>query len=237
MEIPRIQEFNGHDIFAITHTTDSKDMVVYCHGYNGTASGSGRLPVRLARLLATHDIGTVRFEQYGSGNSAGDFIDSSFDDWVATTQSIASHYLSEGYRVALLGNSMGGSTAIVAGSRMPEITAVAAIVPDANVGDFIAPADGLWRENGSVVKASFWQEAYDAKVAERLPLITAPTFILQCSNDQIVDQASRDAITKSARPDQTVEILEGFSHYGWDENQSQIIIQKLAAFLTHSFLG
>jgi len=235
MEAVQTQQYNGHNIATVFHDAASKDVVIFCHGYRSSTIGPNRFFVRVARRLAENHIASLRFDQYGSGNSEGDFFDSSFTDWVATTKAIAQDYLHKGYCVALLGQSMGGSAAIAAASELPQLTAMVAWVPDASADEFHTPATGIIEEGGQIVQASYWQEAHDARIGERLAHVKAPSYIVQCTDDEFVDQRNRDALTKNAQPNHTIENFEGYKHSSWTYEQSEDIINRSVDFLVMSF--
>lgn len=227
--------YNGHNIATVLHDAGSKNIVVFCHGYRSSTIGPNRFFVRAARKLAKSGISSLRFDQFGSGNSEGDFLDSSFNDWVKTAKSIAIDYLEQGYNVALFGQSMGGSTVLVVGSELPNLTAIVAWVPDANIERFTPPESGVIEEAGQIVRAQFWQEAHDAGVAEKFQVIKAPTYIVQCTADEYVDKQNRDALSNGAKAHQKVEIFEGYGHSSWSYEQSEEIINKSVNFLTSLF--
>lgn len=77
-EITQDQNFNGHRIATAFHDANTKSIVIFCHGYRGTNAGPNRFFVTVAHQLAEQGISSLRFDQYGSGNSEGDFFDSSF---------------------------------------------------------------------------------------------------------------------------------------------------------------
>jgi len=235
MESTQTRKYNGHDIATVFHDTNSKDIVIFCHGYRSSTIGPNRFFVRAARKLAEHNISSLRFDQYGSGNSEGDFFDSSFADWVATTKVIAQDYLDIGYRVALLGQSMGGSTVIVAASELSALTSMVAWVPDASVDEFQTPESGVIEESGEIVTASYWQEAHDVNVGERLLRIEAPSYIVQCTADEYVNQMNRDVLTRNAQPQHMVDKFDGYTHSSWTYRQSEDIIAKSVDFLVRSF--
>ena len=112
MNTLRTQIYNDHTIALALHEASTKKVVIFCHGFRGTSTGPARFFVKAARELEKEGISSVRFDQYGSGNSDGEFEESRFDDWVATTIAIARDYLSNGYEVALFGQSMGAATVI-----------------------------------------------------------------------------------------------------------------------------
>ena len=85
----KTEEFNGHKIATVFHDGGNKRIVIFCHGYRGTSIGPSRFFVRAADKLASEGISSLRFDQFGSGNSEGDFFYSSFNDWLSTTKEIA----------------------------------------------------------------------------------------------------------------------------------------------------
>lgn len=231
----KTEEYNSHKLAISHHDTKSKNIVIFCHGYRGTAVGSGRFFVRAAQKLEEANISSIRFDQFGSGNSDGDFFNSSFNDWLVTTKAIAKDYLNKGYRVALFGQSMGGATVISVGSELPEITAVVAWVPDPNVEDFNYPESGYIEEGGQRVQAAYWQEARDAKVADKLLGLKAPAFIVQCTDDEYVDDTNRKAILNNAQFNHKVVSFENYKHSNWTYNQAEDIIAKSTDFVIESF--
>ena len=228
------QEFNGRRISTAFHDAGNKKVVIFCHGYRGSNIGPNRFFVRAARQLAERGISSLRFDQFGSGNSEGDFFDSSFADWIETTKTIARYYSEQGYQVALLGQSMGGSTVIAAGAQLSDLSAIVAWIPDPNVEDFVLPESNVVEENGQIVQARFWQEAHDAKIADKLSLIKAPLYIVQCTADEHVDQRNRDAIAGNVQPNQKIDTFEGYSHGRWTYEQSKDIIERSVNFLVQN---
>src|SRR3990172_5998405 len=130
IDVIQTRKFNNHDLATTFHDTGSKDVVIFCHGYRGTNVGPNRFFVRAAQELAKRNISSIRFDQYGSGNSESDFFNSSFTDWIETTKAIARHYLKQGYKVALFGQSMGGAAGIAVGAEMSNLSAIVAWAPD-----------------------------------------------------------------------------------------------------------
>ncbi|MBI5220515.1 MAG: alpha/beta fold hydrolase [Candidatus Liptonbacteria bacterium] len=235
-EIVRNLSVNSHDIAVALHDAGNKSIVIFCHGFRGTNVGPNCFFVRTARKLADQSVSSLRFDQYGSGNSEGDFFDSSFKDWVATTREIVRHYLKQRYKVSLLGQSMGGSAVITVASEITDLSSIVAWAPDLNIEEFIPPKNGVVEENGQIVQARFWQEAHDAKIAEKLPLVKTRAYIVQCASDEYVDKRNRDAISKNAQPHHRVEIFENYSHSGWTFEQSEEVISKSVDFLAECFL-
>ena len=79
---------------------------------------TSRCFVPLARALAGRGIASFRFDQPGSGDSSGDFDDSSFETWIDTIEHFARQFIEAGKQVALLGQSMGGTATLAAADRL-----------------------------------------------------------------------------------------------------------------------
>jgi hypothetical protein len=235
MESTQTEQYNGHQIATALHDAGGKKIVIFCHGFRSSTIGPNRFFVRAARKLAAHGISSLRFDQYGSGNSEGEFFDSSFNDWAATAQTIAESYQGRGYEVALFGQSMGGSTVIVAGAALDNLAAVVAWVPDASVDAFQAPESGVIEEGGQIVQAAFWQEAHDAHIGDQLSRVKTPAYIVQCTADEYVDQANREKILENAAPNHKIETFEGYTHSSWTYKQAEDIIDKSVAYIVKSF--
>ncbi|HMR72784.1 MAG TPA: alpha/beta hydrolase [Candidatus Saccharibacteria bacterium] len=234
-ESTEIRSYNKHDIAVYLHDTGLKNIVIFCHGYRGDSTGPNRFFVRTARMFAEKGISSIRFDQYGSGNSTGDFLESRFNDWVATTQAIARNYLEQGYKVSLFGQSMGGSTVVAVTAQIPELTAVVAWVPDASIDEFVWPEEGFIEEAGQRVSPVFWQEAHSANIANQYRQIEVPMYIVQCTADEYVSEQNRQVFVKGAKPQHIVDTYEGYSHSSWTYDQASEIIKKSVDFLDHTF--
>ncbi len=227
--------YNGHDIACVLQDAGKGKIVIFCHDLCSTSTGENRFFVRAAQALAAQGISSLRFDQFGSGNSDGDFFQSGFYDWVKTICAIADDYRSHGHAVALLGQGVGAAAAIAAAAEKPFISAVVACAPRLQLEDFPAPPESRVAEKGQQVQARFWQEAYTARVAEKLAALKAPVYIMQCMADEYADEKSRKAIAEKAAPHHVVESWEGYAQSGWTAEQVQQVIGKGAAFLAQHF--
>ena len=71
------------------------------HGFRSSKIGPSRYFVPLARALAARQITALRFDQPGSGDSSGDFDDSSFATWIDTIEHFARQFIESSHDVAL----------------------------------------------------------------------------------------------------------------------------------------
>lgn len=235
MEQLQFATYNNHKLATVFHDGGGKKIVIFCHGFWGSLVGPGRHFVRAARQLAQQGVSSLRFDQYGSGNSEGDFKDSSFGDWVSTIKAVAESYIVQGYQVALFSQSMGGTAAIVAASKVPDLTSSVVWVPDPKINPPNPDPSGYDEGAGQIVQSSYWQEAHDSRAAEKLRLIKSPMYIIQCENDQYVTPENQAAIASNAQPQHEVIMLKGFSHGNWPHKEALKIVDTCVDFLVKSF--
>ena len=141
MESVFFEKINNKKIFCYLSEPEpsQKKMVIMSHGFRGASQGPARQFVDFQRLLNKEDFSVLRFDFPNGGNSDGDYLDVSFAEWVDTVVYFAKKYLDLGYKVSLMGQSMGAAASIVATSK-PElknkIPCILLWVPGVNDGDF-----------------------------------------------------------------------------------------------------
>ncbi len=132
-ETPVTFTVEHEQLVGIWHTAnapfEAAPAVICCHGFTGHKAESQRLFVLLARALAAHGIGVLRFDFRGSGDSAGAFRDMTVAREIADTQAALDYVRSRtdvdpGY-MALLGFSLGGLVAAVTAAAHPDLRALA----------------------------------------------------------------------------------------------------------------
>jgi uncharacterized protein len=218
------------DLASVFHDAGEHHIVVMCHGFRGTKAGPHRFFVRLARTLAERGVSTLRFDQWGSGDSAGDFEESSFDDWVLSIGTIVQNFLKRGSRVSLLGQSMGGAAAIVAASRIGSaLTSLVAWAPDPVLEKVDARGEFM-EEDGERVLWRFWLEAQKADVVKCFSKINIPALTLLCEQDECVSDRGRRALLDQAGEQRQVRVYPGFGHSSWSHAQATKVISETAAF-------
>jgi len=199
--------------------TDKKKMVVMSHGFRGSSIGPARNFVDFQRFLNENGYSVLRFDQPNSGNSDGDYVDSSFNEWVDTTTYFAKKYLDLGYKVGLLGQSMGASTTVVASAR-PEIAGkidcMLLWVPDPET-DFEGIIDEIGEEGGQRYRNEFWKEAMDADFFGCLDKFNGKIHLVYGEKDRYVSlKLRKETIKLIQEKGQTVKILKGQDHSPWD---------------------
>jgi len=228
-------ELNGKRLAAAFHHASSRDIVIFCHGFRGTKIGPSRFFVRAARLLASRDVCSLRFDQYGSGDSDGDFMDSSFDDWVASIIGLANRYFGLGYRIGLVGQSMGGAAVIASAMALGDQLSSAVLwAPDPSVDSYEESED--WSEEGGErVQARYWREAHHAGLIDQYRQLQCPTMVFVPTDDIYVSAENQRSLVESAGPHHRVVPLEGWVHSGWSHDQATLVIGQSVTFLAAGF--
>ncbi len=221
----------GRRIATARHEADGPGVVLFCHGFRGERTGPNRTFVTVARRLAALGVSSVRFDQYGSGDSEGAFVDSSFLDWIDTIRVLAQQEADRGRRVALFGQSMGASAALCAAPDLP-LSAVVAWVPDASVDPYVPDPRGFVEEGGQLVRNAFWEEAHAADVAGRFAAVAAPCHLVFGTADAYVSQENRDALIRLAGAADVVDVLAGYPHSAWTVAQTERVIDRSIGFLS-----
>ena len=235
MELTQFETINNHKIATIFHDSGSKNIVIFCHGFRSSTIGPNRFFVRMARQLEKNGISSLRFDQYGSGNSEGDFINSSFNDWVKTIEILVQKYTKRGYKVALLGQSMGGAAVLVAGSNLQEIVScIVAWVPDASI-DAPNIIGDYHEESGQRVEWKFWIEAHSANIVKHFKNTVIPEYVFFADNDQYVSQENQNALRAVVQSTQKIEVLKGYTHSGWSYDEASSVINKSVEFIMQNF--
>ncbi len=99
---------------AVLHRAAGKKLVILCHGFTGNKIESGRLFVHTARVFQKAGLDVLRFDFMGSGDSSGDFSQMSPNTQIQDALDVLAWARRRYKKIALLGFSFGGGTAICA---------------------------------------------------------------------------------------------------------------------------
>jgi alpha-beta hydrolase superfamily lysophospholipase len=163
---------------------------------------------RLARALASHGIGVLRFDFAGLGSSGGSFAHATFaadvDDLVAAGQAMARDGKAPSI---LIGHSLGGAAVLMAAGEMQSIRAVATIGAPFDVTHVLHQFDEgslkVIEEQGEaevllagrpfVVRKSFVEDLARHDLSSRIAQLRVPLLVLHSPVDRTVgiDNAAR----------------------------------------------
>lgn len=206
------------------------DVVLFAHGFRGEKTGPHRSFVSAARALAARGISSLRIDQYGSGDSEGEFIDSRFDDWVETLITLAVDYRDQGRRVAMFGQSMGGSAVICAAAEVP-VSAVVSWVPDASIDAFVPGGEDFAEEDGQRVSNAFWTQAHRADIVGDMAHVSTPCYLVFGTADEYVSKENRQALINATSTADKIDVFDGYPHSAWTFDQTADIIARSVSFL------
>lgn len=213
-------------------------IIIMSHGFRGNSTGPARTFVDFGRMLVKNDYTVLRFDQSGSGNSDGNYIVSSFNDWVDTIVYFAKKYLDSGYKVALFGQSMGATATVIAANRnglKNKIPALILWVPDPK-SDIDEKAREIYEEQGQKYDAKFWQEARHSNFFKRLDEYKGRIHLVYGEFDRFVKNKDKEKVIKKVEnKNQPVMILKGQNHSPWEYDVAQKVYREEIKFLNSFF--
>lgn len=215
-----------------------RKIVIMSHGFRGSSIGPARAFVDFEALLFKKRFSVLRFDQPNSGNSDGDYLNSSFNKWVDTTTHFAKKYLNLGYQVALLGQSMGASTSVIASAR-PEIKdktkCLLLWVPDPK-STFKENPDEVYEEGGQKYRGTFWQEAKESDFFKCLNDYEGNVHLVYGENDKFISKELRDKVIEVVKSKgHKVMVLEGQEHSPWEFDIAQKVYSEELELIEASF--
>lgn len=230
------EKINNKNIFCIFSEPEIKQnkLVIMSHGFRGSSIGPARTFVDFEKLLLNEGFSVLRFDQPCSGNSEGDYLDSSFNEWIKTTSYFAEKYLNLNYQVVLMGQSMGATTTMVVAGQdhlKDKIPGIILWVPDAKTNINIDP-EKTYEEAGQKYSGKFWTEARDADFFGALDKYQGGIHLVYGEHDKYVSQDLREkTITRVKAKKQPHIILPGQDHSPWDFDLAQQVYKEEIEFL------
>ena len=230
-------EHIGHQrVAAVLHRAIAAELrlVIMAHGFKGSKIGPSRYFVTLGRHLAGRGVSVFRFDQPGSGDSAGTFEESSFIEWIGTIEHFARRFHEDGYKIALLGQSMGGTATLAAadwlGSGIIRGIALWSSSPEEG-RDASTPDDGYVEEDGQRVRRRFWHEAAEVDFLGLYQRLSVPAFMVFGTADHLIPLARIRAVESACKASDRVLVLDGLPHSAWPLEARERILSETADFL------
>ncbi|HNW60453.1 MAG TPA: alpha/beta fold hydrolase [bacterium] len=225
-------------IVGMLHQARGKHLVIFCHGFLSSKNDCRRIFVEAARTFAAEGIDTLRFDFYGSGDSAGAFSDSLISRYIANLRDAIDWGRQRGYdKIAVVGLSMGGAVAILTLAETPADALITwSSVPDMQqtflnyVGNLedIATRVEEYVHDGWVIRKGFWEEALQYDIHGALARITIPKFIIQGTGDAPVFVEGFSAFRDLVQPPADFMEIPDASHtYSLPAHRHQVIRQSL----------
>jgi len=240
MTIVDFETIKGKRVFNIFSESENtkKRIVIMSHGFRASSIGPARTFVDFERILLKEGYSVLRFDQPNSGNSEGNYLNSSFNEWVDTIVYFAKKYLNKNYKVALMGQSMGASATVVASGR-PEldgrIRCLLLWVPDPKT-TIREISEKVYEEGGQKYRGSFWVEARKSDFFENLHKFQGKIHLVYGEKDKYISQKTRERAIKAVKAKgQEAIVLSGQDHSAWEYNIVQKVYMKELQVLQKSF--
>lgn len=192
-------ESEGLKLFGILHLPEvalhSKvPAVMFCHGFGGNKSGKLRLAVRLAEQLSLAGIASLRIDFRGSGDSEGDFADTTIQTQLEDAK-IALEYLLnlptiDADRIAIMGRSLGGAIATHLAAATPNIKALALWCPLFDARPWVQKQQNSTKNFhflGQSLSSTCIQQFTDLDTATPIKTLDAiPMLVVRAAKDEVL---------------------------------------------------
>lgn len=241
MHSVNFEKINGKDVFVVFSEPEpsQKKLVIMSHGFRSSSVGPARTFVDFERILLKNGFSVLRFDQPNSGNSEGDYLNTSYNEWVDTIVYFAKKYIDAGYKVALLGQSMGGAATVIATSKKEikgNIPCILLWVPGVNEGEFKGESGQIFEEGGQKYKGRFWIEARQASFFKCLEDYNGKIHLVYGELDKYIKQELRDKVIKLVKEkNQPTMILKGQDHSPWEFDIAQKVYEEELKLLQECF--
>jgi pimeloyl-ACP methyl ester carboxylesterase len=205
METPVTFDCKGQQIVGMLHLPDGRARVpgvLLLHGLTGHKAETHRMFVKLARKLAAHGFGVLRFDFRGSGDSAGEFeemtIRSQVCDAAAAIKFLGRQKRINSKRLAVVGFSLGGAIAaqLVARepSRIQSLVLLSPVAEGVGILDELATPEavaslaqtGITDYFGNLIGVQFIRQFADMKPLRDVTKHRGPVLLLHGDKDETV---------------------------------------------------
>ncbi|MEO1448989.1 MAG: alpha/beta fold hydrolase [Bacteroidota bacterium] len=197
---------------------------IFAHCFTCGKNLKGERNVALALTQAGYAV--LRFDFAGVGESEGEFYHSNFTTRVSDLEDVAA-YLAEHYEAPklMVGHSLGGAAAILGGSRIDSIQAIATIgapAEPAHVAHLFDLVQNKIQQEGEaqvliggrpfVIQRHFLEDIRAHSLAKVLPTLNKALLIMHSPQDTVVGVENARQLYVSARHPKSFLSLDGADH-------------------------
>lgn len=244
----QIISFPGHDGQTLSARLElpgggrPQAFALFAHCF--TCTKNIRAATNISRALARKNIGVLRFDFTGLGESEGDFADTNFssnvEDVVAAGQYLSEHLAAP---ALLVGHSLGGAAVLQAADSLPSVRGVATIgAPSdpAHVLGHLRDSLAKIREGGEAevllagrpfrMKQQFVDDLYASKAEEAVRKLGRALLIFHSPIDETVGIENAASLYEMAKHPKSFISLDDADHLVSNSEDSEYIGQVLAAW-------
>lgn len=227
------KNINIRGVLNIPETKRKKPpCIIYCHGFMGNRIEHNFMFVRIEKAVSGLGIASVRFDFSGSGESGGNFedttISSEIDDLQCVFKFIRSKNIIDVSNISVLGYSMGGAVSIAFSSKARKvIKSTILISPAVNIYNVLA--SGEFRNQSIIfeslkVKKSVLDDVSNYDFYSCAKHIKGAVLITHGTDDLSVKSEYSRKLYEKVTGNVYLKLIEGASHgYDTPESMSKLV--------------
>ena len=238
MEFIEFKNARGQRLVGELDWHPGEPLVVCTHGLQSSRKAT-KLRV-LTDALRAQNIGSLRFDFAGRGDSDGDFFDVTYSQQIDDLKAALDFAESTlgASTIGLMGSSMGGAVALMVAGRDPRIKAVctvAAIGYPAEIEERYPLETRGWRERGSIdldgeaLGKGFLEDAVQHDLMRGVSWIGAPILVIHGADDEVIPIADADDIAAASKNVRML-IVEGADHRFSSEKHRAYLVSEATEF-------
>jgi len=222
-----IKNSNGEKLHANLEVPANKKVIQYAiFAHCFTCSSGLGIVKHISRELTNFGFGVLRFDFTGLGNSDGDFEDTNFTHNLSDLKNV-NQYLTDNYEAPslLIGHSLGGQAALIAGSELENIRAVVTIGAPSDpkhVSHLLKNGLDQIKKEGQakvdiggrpfVIKKQFIDDLETYNAENVIQKLRKPLLIMHSPQDTIVGIDNAARIYQNAHHPKSFVSLDGADH-------------------------
>lgn len=247
-EYPITLQSKGAQLVGMVHQPEREKIqtaVIFCHGFTGNKQENKRLFVEAARHLARLGYWALRFDFFGSGDSAGEFHESRISINIENLRDVIGWTQKEGFgRVVVLGISMGAATAILCAEQSPVDGLILwSAVPDfrelfeAKMGVPVeqVPRVEQFEYDGWLIDRQFFEEALGWDVRSAFRKLNLPVLMVQGGEDEPVFVKGFETFRSMNKSGVSFHFIPDAGHTFQTVRHRKQVIEVSADWLTRNF--
>jgi len=216
---------NLSGVLLISNNRKKSPIIIITTGLSSNKEGTAK---KIADKLNLIGINSFRFDFWGHGESDGKFEDITISEGVDNILSAINYLDNKGYtNMGLLGNSFGGTCAIIASSKTDKLKALGLFSPVADYSErtkitMAKEQVDAWRKNGYRIyksgdgrewklKFTFYKDFINNKGFNAAKKIKIPTCIVHGNNDKDVPIQLSQKLA-NILSDKEFHVIEGADH-------------------------
>lgn len=240
-------QFKGHDGDSLDARFEKPDgeptaYALFAHCFS--CSKESLAASRISRNLVRHGFAVLRFDFTGLGASEGDFSNTNFssnvEDLVAAADWLKSEY---GRCDLLIGHSLGGAAALVAGGKLPYVKALATLGAPADADHVLhhmssrldeiettGSARVMLQDREFTIKKQFVDDVSKAGVLDATKALKRPLMILHAPLDNVVGVDNATKLFVAAHHPKSFISLDHADHLISRQEDAEFAADTIAAW-------